>query len=550
MRMIDARPLRDRLRAEHGFTMLLVLGVLMVVTLATGAVFVAVQSDSSLSRNDLNGKRAYAAAQAGVQAYLYLLNDNASNSQWWETCSNDTKAATQVPGVSYPATYSYQPVLANGVSACDSSNPVGTLIDSSTGTLRVAFTGTAGLASTPGGVATRTIVASFKTQTPLSYLWYTVHETIDPSVILAEGDSQSQANQCSIFYYSGSGPPSYCEINWFSGDTMNGPMYTQDQLLISSGANPSFGRGPHDEIISQTPTSSVCAFSNCQHATFNGKAIANPPASDQVPLPADNGGLVTDATNHGQVFTGATTITIHADGKTATVTNCPSASATANCTQNTNFSLTQYPIIYAANGAGCNASYNPTSVSYTSLTTSPSNYPGNFYGPCGDIYVSGTYLTPLTLTAADDIIVTGNLQTTEDSSGKPTGSATLGLVANQYVRVKHSCTGNPAVTIDGAILTLAHSFFVDNYTCGSNGGSNPYGSLTIHGALAQYYRGAVGTSGPTGYLKNYNYDDRLGLLLPPYLFDLQSTAWVVFRETSCATNGSQTAAGSCNNPNS
>jgi hypothetical protein len=523
--------------------MLLVLGVMTVVTLASAALFVAVQGDASLSRNDLNGKRAYAAAQAGVQAYLYLLNDNASDSQWWETCSNDTKTATQVPGVSYAATYSYQPVLANQASACSNSNPVATLIDSSTGTLRVAVTGTAGQASTPGGVATRTIVASFKTQTPLSYLWYTVHETVDPSVILAEGDSQSQANQCSIFYYSGSGPPSYCQINWFSGDTMNGPMYTQDQLLIYSGANPSFGRGPHDQIISQTPTSSVCAYGNCQHAVFNGNAVANPPANDQVPLPADNGGLLTDATNHGHVFTGTVNVTVHSGG-TETIVNCPSSSAGGACTTTTQ----QYSIIYAANGSGCSTSYNPTSVSYPTDTNS--GYTSDYYGPCGDIYVSGTYSNPLTLAAANDIIVTGDLQTTEDSNGSPTGSATLGLVANQYVRVMHSCTSNPARTIDAAILTLQHSFFVDNYTCGSNGGSNPYGSLTIHGALAQYYRGAVGTSGPSGYLKNYNYDDRLGLLLPPYLFDLQSTAWVVFRETSCAAHGSQTGSGSCNNPNS
>ena len=70
------------------------------------------------------------------------------------------------------------------------------------------------------------------------------------------------------------------------------------------------------------------------------------------------------------------------------------------------------------------------------------------------------------------------------------------------------CNGtnnNPNVTIDGAILTLAHSFFVDNYDCGGL----PQGTLTVHGAIAQYYRGIVGQVGTSGYLKNYNYDDRL-----------------------------------------
>jgi len=51
--------------------------------------------------------------------------------------------------------------------------------------------------------------------------------------------------------------------------------------------------------------------------------------------------------------------------------------------------------------------------------------------------------------------------------------------------------------------------------------------------------------GASGYLKNYNYDDRLALILPPYLFDLQNTEWTVFRETLCSPNLSATSTNSC-----
>ena len=201
--------------------------------------------------------------------------------------------------------------------------------------------------------------------------------------------------------------------------------------------------------------------------------------------------------------------------------------------------LTTYPIIYATNASGCNTAYDPTSVSY------PKNNSNQYYGPCGDIYISGSYTTPLTVAAGNDVIVTGNLTTTEDTNGNPTGSATLGMVANQYVRVMHSnsscANGNPNVTIDGAILTLQHSFFVDNYQCGGT----PQGTLTVHGAIAQYYRGIVGSVGASGYLKNYVYDDRLALILPPYLFDLQNTQWTVFRETLCSPTLPSTNTGSC-----
>jgi Tfp pilus assembly protein PilX len=90
MRMIRRRPsstrrrgLRARLRAQSGFTMLLALGVLTVTALLSAAVFEAVGGDAQLSRADLDGKRAYAAAQAGLQAYLFQLNSHATTSQWW-----------------------------------------------------------------------------------------------------------------------------------------------------------------------------------------------------------------------------------------------------------------------------------------------------------------------------------------------------------------------------------------------------------------------------------------------------------------------------------
>jgi Tfp pilus assembly protein PilX len=522
----------DGARSEQGFTMIVALGVLTVTMLLTAAVFLTVRSDATLTRADLNDKQAYAAAQSGLQAYLYALNDNATNSAWWETYSNDVASQQSVPGSTNGATYSYAPVLANGHTTFSSTDPVGSLIDSTTGTLRMKFTGYAGQGCSTGSAAcqTRTIVASFRTLSPLSFLWYTVYETVDTSI---------GGSSCGTFYYQGSGPPSSCYIYWVTGDHMNGPMYTQDQFLVNSGASPTFGRsGTNDAVESQVPAGGkVCAFNNCYSA-----AISNPVpnVSPQVPLPSDNSNLLSDATNHGVVYTGTTTLTV--SGTTATGETCTSSSS-SSCTP-ISLDLTQKPIIYVANGSGCTTGYTPTSVSYTN-TVSSGTYAGAYYGACGDLYISGTYSTPLTIAAANDVIVTGNLLNSNDTNptgtSPLTGSATLGIVANQYVRVKHDCSGNPNVTIDGAILTLQHSFFVDNYNCGSGA----QGTLTVHGAIAQYFRGIVGTVGSTGYLKNYNYDNRLALILPPYLFDLQNTEWTVFRETLCSTTVATSASNSC-----
>jgi hypothetical protein len=53
----------------------------------------------------------------------------------------------------------------------------------------------------------------------------------------------------------------------------------------------------------------------------------------------------------------------------------------------------------------------------------------------------------------------------------------------------------------------------------------------VNGAIAQKFRGPVGTTGGTGFLKDYNYDDRLRYLEPPHFLDPVEAAWHVQRET-------------------
>ncbi|HEX3852687.1 MAG TPA: hypothetical protein VHW01_17080, partial [Polyangiaceae bacterium] len=82
--------------------------------------------------------------------------------------------------------------------------------------------------------------------------------------------------------------------------------------------------------------------------------------------------------------------------------------------------------------------------------------------------------------------------------------------------------------IDAAILSTNHSWIVDNYKCG-----NMLDKLTVWGSIAQFWRGPVGTANSTGYIKNYNYDDRLANQQPPsFLSPTNATSWKVSRETA------------------
>ncbi len=85
-------------------------------------------------------------------------------------------------------------------------------------------------------------------------------------------------------------------------------------------------------------------------------------------------------------------------------------------------------------------------------------------------------------------------------------------------------------TIDAAILAINHSFIVDNWACGTS-----LGTLTVSGAIAQEYRGTVGThSGSTivsGYAKGYSYDYELRYHQPPFFLDPVQAGWGILQET-------------------
>ena len=108
----------------------------------------------------------------------------------------------------------------------------------------------------------------------------------------------------------------------------------------------------------------------------------------------------------------------------------------------------------------------------------------------------------------------------------------LGLIATNFVRVYHDVDGScnnvspvmSTVRIDAAILSLNHSFTVDNHDCGAK-----LGNLIVNGAIAQKYRGAVGTTGGTGFVKDYNYDDRLRYRSPPFFLEPIAASWHVVR---------------------
>jgi hypothetical protein len=252
--------------------------------------------------------------------------------------------------------------------------------------------------------------------------------------------------------------------------------------------------------------------------------------AETMDMPDSNQELNAVATAGGKVYSGRTII--HLKNNTMDVTNF----ATGSAVTRTDVPWPGNGVIYVTNNGLCNGEF-PTDANYDE---------GN---GCGNVYVSGSYSTSLTIAAANDVIVRptigATLQARSNNANiiKTEGAdAVLGLIANNFVRVGHrvnrgssSCSNANSVTepfvgnvrIDAAIMSLLHSFIVDNYDCGFSG------TLTVNGAIVQRFRGPVGTVSngtvTNGYIKDYWYDDRLRYRSPPYFLDPLESKWDVIQ---------------------
>jgi hypothetical protein len=236
--------------------------------------------------------------------------------------------------------------------------------------------------------------------------------------------------------------------------------------------------------------------------------------ADILTLPSSNSTLSSAALSPYN-FTGTTQITLNSNN-TMDVTTSTGATTTG-------MAMPSNGVIYVKSAAGCGAAYNGTGTQKYDEPTA-----------CGNVYVKGTYTRSLTIGSDRDIIVNGNLKRATNAN------ALMGLIANYFVRVYHpvsSTCGDTAtgpygpppagdVQIDSAILSLQHSFIVDNYKCGT-----ARGKLIVWGAIGQYFRGPVGQVSGSGYIKDYNYDDRFRVANPPYFLDPVQSSWRKIRFT-------------------
>jgi hypothetical protein len=593
---------------EEGFSMISAIMALMVGTLLSLAAWATAQSDINFTDKDKWSRLAYQRAQSGISDYVQHM---AEDSGYWKSCdrpdgvTGDGLGQTAVNdndfGVSQHPIRRWLPYAAAGTPTDLSYNTQYTIdlqpltgtckpsttaqdrmIDPNSGTFKVAVTGRAGplVPANLTGTAIETwrqanwkrvtLVSEFRRNGFLDYAYFTDKEGQDPAL---------QTNPlCDAYYqdnpgYTTSLPDtaenragrwrkSCVEIQFANVDKLAGPVHSNDSVYLESlGTGGALfgnaGKGDRlevydngknicpfrDEAITMTDTTDVT--NNCTKTNVHvntGVGILTGPAAKYLDLPEENDDLVTyadpssgDPDSQGFTFLGKTTIVINTNN-TFTVTN-----SLVNSGNAITYNFPTSGVIYVANNGvtGCN-SYPHTRAYSLSIPTG-----------CAIAEVSGTYNKSLTIGSAADIEIVGNIKRGTSQT------AVLGLIANQYVRVRHyaqstsdknygACTGSgdsyydsagvgttPVRDIQAAILALQHSFTVDGYKCGTN-----LGNLNVTGALAQRFRGTVGSgvtysagvcSGGHGYCKNYAYDYTFKSQTPPHFLAPSAATWKIIR---------------------
>ena len=413
------------------------------------------------------------------------------------------------------------------------------------------------------------------------FLYYTVYETIDPANESVYGVNNTRAQErCSHYYWEPDTATSrprdtgYCQdLNFVSGDRINGPLHTNDTMLISGStrfSGTTTTSDPACRAVNGTPPAATACY-RVNDGSSNRPVFERGIAyRSEVELPTSIGDLKpyvdpAQTTTPGCLYTGPTRIRLlpSAAGSTPMMkvwSKWSRSPLNPGCGVHTNAWPQTVPVPQ-------NNLVMVRNVPSTQSTPSSGRCSAGSVGDgfpqaddaneslaemdCrnGNLYVEGSLRGRLSISADNNIIVTGDLT----YAGGQNGTDALGLIAQNSVKVYHPVarglhdrryrwycgwycarydytdmtrpngTHLRDVSIDAAILTLQHSFGVQAYDEGA-----PRGTIDVFGSIAQRYRGPVGTGGSsisTGYYKNYNYDTRLRYAPPPYFLDPVRSSW-------------------------
>ncbi|MGV8852777.1 MAG: hypothetical protein ACOH1M_09470 [Rhodoglobus sp.] len=561
------RLVRARLAGENGAALPMVIGITVVLgLLVTTAVAFATGGFRQAAATQ-QWSASLAAAYAGIEHYQSKLSEDTAYVQYGNpvapfSVGSDVRLPTGTnanPAFNVVAGESWVDVpVPSGVESLASFRyEVDNSKYASSGVIRVRSTGKV-------GSETRTIVADLRQSGFVDFLYFTDYEIQDPTY-------SGAPDSCVKYWWNGrSGVSGNCgEIAFGSNDVINGPAHSNDTIRI---CNTTFLGAL---TTSYAPTSGLRYNPrNSNGVSCGGQVFAlpeSPAFSPVIGMPATNSQHLRETRSDlissgvprpGCLYTGPTKITLNSNGtitvyspwtKKTRITGEPATGGSTpaecgslsqlNSTSGATFTLPPSNVIYVQdvpavssdpNYSGTTDSDLPSGLTCTAASSGRSGngigYPArneqaarNAYEcRAGDLFVEGTLSGQATLSAEHYIYVTGDIKYNDPQEDM------LGLVGNDAVWVWNPANGsnNSILTdynrrIDAAILSVAHTFAVQNPRAGTG-----RGTLTVNGAIAQKFRGIV-RSGGGGYTKDYVYDTRLRYTAPPKFLSPVTTTYGV-----------------------
>jgi len=564
------RHILKRLRRsdDSGYVLAVVVGLGLVMLLMIATTLTMTTSGEQKSSTDTAWNAALAAAYAGVEDYKSRIENDSSYARYGNPSDPYTATST---GISLPTGSSANPAF-----NITSSQPWATVpgsggdasfryeIDNSkygsTGVIRLRSTGKV-------GKETRSVIADLKQSGFNDYVYYTNFEVQDPTI-------SGEAATCGNYYWIRSS--SCTNIQFASGDILRGKVHSNDRLLVC-------GSDFKGSVTTASQTSPLYAINGgCADATWEAgkpvktQSIDMPPTNQTMPLETRND-LPAQVPHPGCMYTGPTSIKLNSNGTITVISpwsKFTNISATAGGSTNpagcgipgtatgqlgstggATFATPTDNLIYVQNVPSSTTDPNywastakPTNFTCTTGTTNGRSKEGFVFGSfaypttnedppltstvsapaygChnGDAYVSGTLQGHLTIATQNYIYIVADLLYNNNQQDL------LGLVAQNAVWIWNpmkSITTTPSGTallgsnrtIYAAILSVAHTFQVQNYQIGG-----ARGTLKVVGSIAQNFRGTVG-QGSNGFLKDYGYDTRLTYSSPPKFLMPTSTSY-------------------------
>jgi Tfp pilus assembly protein PilX len=565
------RRLARRLKSsdDSGYVLAVVIGLGLVMLLMVATTLTVTTTGEQKSATDTDWNAALAAAYAGVEDYKSRIENDSSYARYGNPSDPYTAASTGItlptgssanPAFNITATQPWAVVPGSGGKA-EFRYEIDNSHYGSTGVIELRSTGKV-------GNETRSVIADLKQNGFNDYVYYTNFEVQDPTI---SGESAS----CGNYYWI---RPGSCQnIQFASGDVLRGKVHSNDRLLVCG----SDFKGAVTTASQTNPLYAING--GCSDATWEAgkpvktQSIDMPPTNQTMPLETRND-LPAQVPHPGCMYTGPTSIKLNSNGTITVIspwTKYTNISATpggstnpAGCgkpgtatgqlgsTGGATFATPADNLIFVQNVPATSSDPNywsstakPTNFTCTTGTTNGRSKEGFVFGSfaypttnedppltstvsapaygCrnGDAYTSGTLQGHLTIATQNYIYVVGDLLYNNNQQDL------LGLVAQNAVWIwnpmKNINSSGPSGTallgqnrtIYGAILSVAHTFQVQNYQIGG-----ARGTLKVVGSIAQNFRGTVG-QGSNGFLKDYGYDTRLTYSSPPKFLMPTSTTY-------------------------